>query len=88
MNSIYYIKIWNACRSYKFILFWGGNEAVIKNSRKGVDEVKKWFDFQKFALNENKTKFMVFGGIRANCDIKLNLNEFKLKEFMKVSFWK
>ena len=48
---------------------------IIENSRKGIDSVKKkWLDINKLSLSENKTKFMVFDGVRVNCEIKLNFN--------------
>lgn len=48
---------------------------IIKNSRKGkMIMIKKRLDVNKLSLNEKKTKFMVFGGGRINCEIKLNLD--------------
>lgn len=56
-------------------LFCSDNDVnIIKNSRKGIGNDKKRFDIDKLSLNENKTKFMVFGGGRINCEIKLNLD--------------
>ena len=40
--------------------------------------LKEWFDINKLSLNENKTKCMVFSGVRANCEIKSFLNGVKI----------
>lgn len=48
--------------------------------------LKKWLDLNKLSLNENKTKFMVFGGRQANCDIKLNLNGIEIERVSETKF--
>lgn len=48
--------------------------------------VKKWFDTNKLSLNENKTKFMVFGGVGANCEIQLILNGAKIERVYETKF--
>ena len=48
---------------------------LLSTVEKELSMLKEWFDINKLSLNENKTKFMVFGDVRTNCEIKLFLNE-------------
>ncbi len=47
---------------------------------------KKWFDRNKLSLNENKTKFMVFGRGVTDCEIKLNLNGKEIERVHEFKF--
>ena len=48
--------------------------------------LKEWFDINKLLLNENKTTFMVFGGVRANCENKLFLNAVEIERVYETTF--
>ena len=47
---------------------------LLKTVENELIRLKKWFDMNKLSLNESKTKFMVFGVVPSDCEIKLSLN--------------
>lgn len=42
---------------------------LLRTVKNELIRLKEWFDLNKLSLNVNKTKFMVFGGVRTNCEI-------------------
>uniref|UniRef100_A0A3P8T4U6 Reverse transcriptase domain-containing protein n=1 Tax=Amphiprion percula TaxID=161767 RepID=A0A3P8T4U6_AMPPE len=59
---------------------------LLTTVEKELIKLKEWFNINKLSLNENKTKFMVFGGVRANCETQLILNGVKIERVYDTKF--
>uniref|UniRef100_A0A672Z783 Reverse transcriptase domain-containing protein n=3 Tax=Sphaeramia orbicularis TaxID=375764 RepID=A0A672Z783_9TELE len=69
------------------LLYSGVNmKQILEIVEKELSKLKKWFDVNKLSLNEDKTKFMVFGGARGSDDIKLKINEIEIERVYETKF--
>uniref|UniRef100_A0A3B3BUC2 Reverse transcriptase domain-containing protein n=1 Tax=Oryzias melastigma TaxID=30732 RepID=A0A3B3BUC2_ORYME len=93
--SIYINDIFLMSKKLKFIMFAddtnmfcsGQNIVELLNVvEQEFNLVKKWFDFNKLSLNENKTKFMIFSGNRKVENVKLYLNKVEIQCVKEIKF--
>ena len=61
-------------------------EELLKTVEIELTKLKKWFDRNKLSLNEKKTKFMVFGGVPADFQIKLYINGTEIERVYESKF--
>ena len=69
-------------------LFCSGDDIqeLLKTVERELIKLKKWFDRNKLSLNEKKMKFMVFGGVPSDCEIKLNINGTEIERVYETKF--
>uniref|UniRef100_A0A8C6VZ07 Reverse transcriptase domain-containing protein n=1 Tax=Nothobranchius furzeri TaxID=105023 RepID=A0A8C6VZ07_NOTFU len=69
-------------------LFCSGDniKELLKTVEIELMKLNRWFVFNKLSLNESKTKFMLFGGIKNNIEVKLNLNNVEIERVNETKF--
>lgn len=61
-------------------------DELLQSVEKELTVLKKWFDYNKLSLNENKTKFMIFSGNRTHSNAKLQLNGVEIERVYETTF--
>lgn len=90
LNDIFMVSKSMQCVTFTddTTLFCSGNDlhdlqSTVESELKAY---KIWFDRNKLSLNENKTKFMVFGSRATDCEIKLHLNDKEIERVSEMKF--
>ena len=92
---LYINDMCNACKLFKFIIFADDTNIFIEHKNLQTlekilnDELHKlsiWFKLNKLSLNISKTKYILFGSKKINCDIVIQIDHERIERVNNIKF--